>query len=157
MSTEVQALPAQPITLTDQALDHLRKLRAEHGQASDLLLRVGVRSGGCSGMSYAMDFESSDNVQKEDCVMEYAEGFRLVCDPKSLLYLFGMQVGVRAQLVFVHELWQKPAGAACTHDRPHICAAQIQQYAAEQDGHAGCAETVMPMSVLPCRWTTHRL
>ena len=37
-----------------------------------------------------MDFESASNVQSDDCVMEFAEGFRLVCDPKSLLYLFGM-------------------------------------------------------------------
>lgn len=41
-------------------------------------------------MSYHMDFES--NVREEDAVMEYEGGFRLVCDPKSLLYLFGMEV-----------------------------------------------------------------
>ena len=98
MLAEVHALPAQPITLTDQALSHLRKLRADQGGAGDLLLRIGVRSGGCSGMSYAMDFEAAANVREDDCVMEYAEGFRLVCDPKSLLYLFGMQAGPPAQV-----------------------------------------------------------
>lgn len=46
----------------------------------------------CAGMSYHMDFEKEDNVREEDAVMEYEGGFRLVCDPKSLLYLFGMQV-----------------------------------------------------------------
>ena len=54
-----------------------------------LLLRIGVKSGGCSGMSYHMDFEEHSNVKGEDAVMEYDGGFRLVCDPKSLLYLFG--------------------------------------------------------------------
>ena len=39
-----------------------------------------------------MDFEEQGNVREEDAVMEYEGGFRLVCDPKSLLYLFGMEV-----------------------------------------------------------------
>ena len=39
-----------------------------------------------------MDFEEEANVREEDAVMEYEGGFRLVCDPKSLLYLFGMEV-----------------------------------------------------------------
>lgn len=43
-------------------------------------------------MSYHMDFEEEANVREEDAVMEYEGGFRLVCDPKSLLYLFGMEV-----------------------------------------------------------------
>jgi Fe-S cluster assembly iron-binding protein IscA len=42
-----------------------------------------------AGMSYMMDFEKPTNVSSEDAVMEYEGGFRLVCDPKSLLYLFG--------------------------------------------------------------------
>jgi iron-sulfur cluster assembly protein len=46
----VVAPPVQPITLTDAALAHLKKLRAESGDAQ-LLLRMGVKSGGCSGMS----------------------------------------------------------------------------------------------------------
>ena len=45
-----------------------------------------------AGMSYHMDFEEEGNVREEDAVMEYEGGFRLVCDPKSLLYLFGMEV-----------------------------------------------------------------
>lgn len=47
------AAAANPITLTDAALAHLHKLRAESGGDS-LLLRMGVKSGGCSGMSYVV-------------------------------------------------------------------------------------------------------
>ena len=61
----------------------------QEGGSAALLLRIGVKSGGCSGMSYHMDFEDESNVKGEDAVMEYDGGFRLVCDPKSLLYLFG--------------------------------------------------------------------
>lgn len=44
------AAPPPPITLTDAALAHLTKLRDESGD-DRLLLRMGVKSGGCSGMS----------------------------------------------------------------------------------------------------------
>lgn len=50
-------------------------------------------------MSYAMDFESEANVQQLDNVMEYADGFRLVCDQKSLLYLFGMHLDYSNALI----------------------------------------------------------
>lgn len=50
-------------------------------------------------MSYAMDFESEANVQQMDNVMEYTDGFRLVCDQKSLLYLFGMQLDYSNALI----------------------------------------------------------
>ncbi|PRW59324.1 Iron-sulfur cluster assembly accessory [Chlorella sorokiniana] len=93
--------PPNPITLTPAALEHLQKLRRESG-GDGLLLRMGVKSGGCSGMSYVMDFEKQENVKKDDLVMSFeCEGgeFRLVCDPKSLLYLFGMQLDWSSALV----------------------------------------------------------
>ena len=85
---------APAISISDQALTHLHKLRAEHGKA-DLILRIGVKSGGCSGMSYHMDFESADNVSDDDNVMSYDGAFQLVCDSKSLLYLFGLRLDYR--------------------------------------------------------------
>ena len=88
-----------PIALTDKALNHLKKLKAEH-EGSRLLFRVGVRSGGCSGMSYVMEFESDENVKADDAVFEYDDGnFRMICDPKSLLYLFGMRLDYSDALI----------------------------------------------------------
>lgn len=75
------------IQMTDAALRHLTLLREKQGK--DLCLRVGVRGGGCSGMSYTMDFEDPGNVRSDDEVYDY-NGFKVVCDPKSLLYLYGM-------------------------------------------------------------------
>ncbi len=77
------------ILMTDSALSHVLALREKQG--TDLFLRVGVRGGGCSGMSYMMDFEDPSKVQATDEVYDY-EGFKVVCDPKSLLYLYGMQL-----------------------------------------------------------------
>eukprot|EP00891_Asterochloris_glomerata_P003071 jgi/Astpho2/3071/gw1.00051.209.1_t len=63
-----------------------------------MLLRIGVKSGGCSGMSYMMEFEEEANVKPADSVMHY-EGFKLVCDAKSLLYLFGMSLDYSNALI----------------------------------------------------------
>ncbi|XP_024403611.1 uncharacterized protein ycf83 [Physcomitrium patens] len=87
---------APAITLTEKALSHLTKLRAS--QDNKLCLRVGVRQGGCSGMSYIMDFEEISNVRSDDSVIEY-EGFKMVCDPKSLLFLYGMQLDYSDALI----------------------------------------------------------
>jgi iron-sulfur cluster assembly accessory protein len=79
------------ITLTPTATKQLLKLRSEDDQAGkDLCLRVGVRQGGCSGMSYTMDLEDKTTISDTDSVIDDASnGFTIVCDPKSLLYLFG--------------------------------------------------------------------
>ncbi|HEY9904076.1 MAG TPA: iron-sulfur cluster assembly accessory protein [Candidatus Sericytochromatia bacterium] len=75
------------ILLTESALKHVLALREKQGK--DLYLRVGVRQGGCSGMSYLMDFEDPSKVRENDQVFDY-EGFKIVCDPKSMLYLYGL-------------------------------------------------------------------
>ena len=49
-------------------------------------------------MSYMMEFEEEANVKPADSVMHY-EGFKLVCDAKSLLYLFGMSLDYSNALI----------------------------------------------------------
>lgn len=75
------------ILLTETALKHVLALREK--QEKDLCLRVGVRQGGCSGMSYMMDFEDPSKVREDDKVFDY-DGFKIICDPKSMLYLYGL-------------------------------------------------------------------
>lgn len=62
------------ISLTDNALKHLNKMRSERGE--DLCLRIGVKQGGCSGMSYTMDFENRANARPDDSTIEY-QGFAI--------------------------------------------------------------------------------
>ena len=85
----VQAIQSQQrgIQMTDAALQHVLSLREKHGK--DLCMRVGVRQGGCSGLSYMMDFEDPNKIEDNDEVFDY-DGFRVVCDPKSMLYLYGL-------------------------------------------------------------------
>ncbi|MBW4468884.1 MAG: iron-sulfur cluster assembly accessory protein [Stenomitos rutilans HA7619-LM2] len=85
--TQTAQSQQQGILMTDAALKHVLLLREKQGQ--DLCLRVGVRGGGCSGMSYTMNFEDAANIQPTDEVYDY-DGFKVVCDPKSLLYLYGL-------------------------------------------------------------------
>ena len=88
------------VLITSTALDQLSRLCKEQG--SGKILRVGVRSGGCSGMSYTMDFVSADEIQKDDEVYEYSVGsnsFKVICDPKSLLYIYGMQLDFSTDLI----------------------------------------------------------
>ncbi|KAJ1621794.1 hypothetical protein T492DRAFT_601155 [Pavlovales sp. CCMP2436] len=67
---------------------------------SDLVLRMGVRSGGCSGMSYVMDMIESAAIDEHDLVIEYSvEGLRCVIDPKSSMFLFGLQLDYSHALI----------------------------------------------------------
>lgn len=98
----VLAEPAPAISVSPKALIQLKKLRAEAAESGSseesLILRVGVKQGGCSGLSYKMDFEQANNVSGDDHVMAF-DAFRLVIDPKSLLYLFGMQMDFSDALI----------------------------------------------------------
>ncbi len=75
------------ITMTAAAADHVRKFLANRGKG--LGLRLGVRTSGCSGMAYVMEF--ADELGSEDQVFE-DQGVKVIVDPKSLLYLDGTEV-----------------------------------------------------------------
>jgi iron-sulfur cluster assembly accessory protein len=89
------------IQITEPAMKQLGALMQGQGEAK--LLRVGVRSGGCSGMSYTMDFITATEIQADDERYTYepsgAPSFEVVCDPKSLLYIYGMQLDFSSALI----------------------------------------------------------
>lgn len=95
-TTSATAPTEKGILMSEAALTHVKALRDK--QAGDLCLRVGVRQGGCSGMSYMMDFEDPSNVGEHDEVYDY-EGFKVVCDRKSLLYLYGLMLDYSDALI----------------------------------------------------------
>jgi iron-sulfur cluster assembly accessory protein len=89
------------ILITETAVKQLGQLIGQQGD--NKVLRVGVRSGGCSGMSYTMDFIEAEAIRPDDASYAYEpEGvapFRVVCDPKSLLYIYGMQLDFSTSLI----------------------------------------------------------
>jgi iron-sulfur cluster assembly protein len=72
------------IFISEKARARVLDLMAEQGK-SEHFLRVGVVSGGCSGLSYKMDFD--DTIKPTDQVFE-DRGMKIVTDFKSVLYLF---------------------------------------------------------------------
>jgi iron-sulfur cluster assembly protein len=79
------------ITVSEKALQHVIELMMESGVTPDSHhLRVGVKGGGCSGLSYAMDFD--DKIELTDETVEIGGGLKVVIDRKSLLYLYGTEL-----------------------------------------------------------------
>lgn len=77
------------ITVSSNAKDYIDRLLAEKHAGPNTFLRVGVKSGGCSGLEYKLDF---DTVEKEGDQVFEDKGVRVVVDMKSLLYLYGTEL-----------------------------------------------------------------
>jgi iron-sulfur cluster assembly protein len=75
------------ITLTEAAAARVQKFLANRGKG--IGLRLGVRTSGCSGMAYTLEF--ADTVQPDDITFE-SHGVKILLDPKSLPYLDGTEL-----------------------------------------------------------------
>lgn len=75
------------ITLTENAVKHVQNFLAKRGKG--LGLRVGVRTSGCSGMAYKLEFVDEAG---EDDVLFVCGGVNVLVDPKSLIYVNGMEL-----------------------------------------------------------------
>lgn len=77
-----------PVSLTASAITELRRLMNEDGFDTTQCLRVGVKGGGCSGMTYVLGF---DKPEPEDQTFEI-EGIACVMNKSHGLYLYGMEI-----------------------------------------------------------------
>ena len=84
METMIQS----PVQFTDSALKEIKRLQAEPGFDHSQHLRVGVKGGGCSGLSYVLGF---DAVKEGDQYYEF-EGLRFIMEKAHEMYLFGMLI-----------------------------------------------------------------
>lgn len=73
------------VTISNEAKEQLLKLMNENSEEKKYV-RVGVNSGGCSGLSYKLDFDS--NISNEDKVFDN-NGITLLIDKSSYLYIMG--------------------------------------------------------------------
>ena len=87
-ATASSAPGKREIEITAAAADEIAKQRAKRG-TPDAMIRIGVRGGGCTGFTYV--FEWAEQVRPTDKVFS-AHGVSIVVDPKSLVYLGGMQL-----------------------------------------------------------------
>jgi len=93
------------ITVTDKAKSKLISLISEENLDSTYFVRVGVKGGGCSGLSYTMEFE---NQTKEGDEIFEDNGIKVVCDRKSMLYLFGTELDYSGGLNGKGFEWHNP-------------------------------------------------
>ena len=75
------------IALTEKAAQHIKQQLLSRGKGEGV--RVGVKTTGCSGLAYVLEFV--DQPQQEDALIE-SQSVKLFVDPKSLVYLEGMQM-----------------------------------------------------------------
>ncbi|GMV97771.1 MAG: iron-sulfur cluster assembly accessory protein [Phycisphaerae bacterium] len=75
------------LALTERAAQEVKTiLQQQNLPAETTYLRLGVKGGGCSGFSYSLDLTESKSEMDEEFD---SHGIKLVCDPKSFLYLTG--------------------------------------------------------------------
>ena len=88
---------AQGVILTEVAAREIKTIiQQQELNADKVHLRVGVKGGGCSGFSYVLDV--TETLKDTDEVFEH-HGIKLICDSKSLLYLNGVTVDFRDEVM----------------------------------------------------------
>jgi len=75
------------ITMTDSAAERVQNFLQSRGKG--IGLRLGVKTSGCSGMAYVLEFV--DEIDEQDQVFE-SHGVKIIVDPKSLLYIDGTEL-----------------------------------------------------------------
>lgn len=84
----METMTKNPVTITEGAIKEIRKLMKAEDFDPTMQLRIGVKGGGCSGMTYVLGF---DHKQENDNEFE-AEGINCIMNKAHEIYLYGMQV-----------------------------------------------------------------
>ena len=77
------------VTITDKAKERIEHIMRQENYDATYFVRVAVESGGCSGLSYKLDFDNQE--KKGDQISEY-KGIKIALDIKSYLYLAGTEL-----------------------------------------------------------------
>ena len=81
------------IKLSDKAVNRIKEIMSR-AQNSTIGVRVGVKSGGCAGMSYVMEY--AKEVKPNEEVIE-DKGVKVLIDPKAIMYLFGTEMDYKKE------------------------------------------------------------
>jgi len=74
------------VSLTEAAIKQVKELKRAQNLGDEVFLRMGVRGGGCSGLSYALEFDTEKTPHDREFEID---GIKVVVDKKSYLYLNG--------------------------------------------------------------------
>ena len=81
------------IKLSDSAVSRIKEIMAQ-AQNSTIGVRVGIKSGGCAGMSYVMEY--AKEVKPNEEVIE-DKGVKVLIDPKAIMYLLGTEMDYKEE------------------------------------------------------------
>ena len=83
----------QVIKISDNAVDRIKKIMSE-AENQTIGVRIGVKSGGCAGMSYVMEY-ATDIKPNEEIIEE--KGVKVLIDPKAVMYLLGTEMDYKKE------------------------------------------------------------
>ena len=83
----------QIITLSDNAAQRIKEIMANTKDPS-IGVRIGVKSGGCAGMSYVMEYAKSSN-SKDEIIED--KGVKVLIDPSAVMYLLGTEMDYKKE------------------------------------------------------------
>ena len=92
------------ITLTEKAVEQAKRIRIQN-MKENCGLRIGISSGGCSGLSYKMDFEEVPG--EHDKVLEF-DGLKVFVDPKAYLYLNDIVIDFHSDMMSSSFVFNNP-------------------------------------------------
>jgi iron-sulfur cluster assembly protein len=92
------------LALSENAVKQVRELKQAQSLPENVFLRMGVKGGGCSGMSYSLEFDTEMGPHDKEFEID---GIKIVCDKKSYIYLTGttldyVQQGLTGGFTFVN-------------------------------------------------------
>ena len=90
----METITSSPLKFSQGAVNEIRRLMNEPSFNSSQVLRIGVKGGGCSGLSYVLGFD-----ERKDNDQEYEfEGVRFIMDKAHQIYLYGMEIDYQTGL-----------------------------------------------------------
>lgn len=94
--TQTAAEPQEIILASPAAVEEIKRLLARQPDADGLMLRVGIKGGGCSGLTYHMSFDHTAG--EFDRTFNF-DGVTIVVDIKSLLYMAGTTIDFSSEIL----------------------------------------------------------
>ena len=89
-------MSGQVIRLSDNAAERIKYIMSK-AESSAIGVRVGVKSGGCAGMSYVMEY-AKDIKPNEEVIEE--KGVKVLIDTKAIIYLLGTEMDYKKEKIF---------------------------------------------------------
>ncbi|WP_127090234.1 HesB/IscA family protein [Aquabacter cavernae] len=122
----------QVMRITDAAATRLRQIMSRSTPPA-AAVRVGVRNGGCAGMSYTMDYATE--IAPTDDVVE-DKGVKVIVDPKAILFLLGTEMDFKTEKLSAQFVFNNPNQTSACGCGESVAITPAQAEALEKDAGA---------------------